>query len=269
MTFLHKLQETQWLMYIRIILQSGSRIAQVLDEEGASVLTHCSDGWDRTAQLVALAQLLLDPYYRTIEGFAILIGQSSHFTLYSQVRVLSFTLASVTRFVCIVPHTHTEKDWLAFGHKFSERYGHGDPDFAHDQRAPIFLQFMDVVYQIWRQFPLSFEFNESFLLEVVSQVPACRFGTFLFDNLRERRERSVRQNTVSLWTSLLSPENRFKYINVFYVHTGQSAAERRRLIPSTSAKSIVLWERLYMRHDKTCPPESMDVGAYLMATRYV
>jgi hypothetical protein len=65
-TWLAKLQETQWLLYLRIILQSGARIAQVLDEEGASVLTHCSDGWDRTAQLVSVAQLLLDPYYRYV-----------------------------------------------------------------------------------------------------------------------------------------------------------------------------------------------------------
>ena len=32
-----------------------------------SVLVHCSDGWDRTAQLVSLAQLMLEPYFRTIE----------------------------------------------------------------------------------------------------------------------------------------------------------------------------------------------------------
>ena len=31
------------------------------------VLVHCSDGWDRTPQVVALAELMLDPYYRTIE----------------------------------------------------------------------------------------------------------------------------------------------------------------------------------------------------------
>jgi hypothetical protein len=28
----------------------------------AQVILHCSDGWDRTAQLCALAQLSLDPY---------------------------------------------------------------------------------------------------------------------------------------------------------------------------------------------------------------
>lgn len=39
--------------------------------EGASVLVHCSDGWDRTAQVCALGALLMDPYYRTIKGFMV------------------------------------------------------------------------------------------------------------------------------------------------------------------------------------------------------
>lgn len=32
-----------------------------------------SDGWDRTAQLSSLALLLMDPYHRTLRGFATLI----------------------------------------------------------------------------------------------------------------------------------------------------------------------------------------------------
>lgn len=36
-----------------------------------SVLVHCSDGWDRTAQVCSVASLLLDPYYRTMKGFMV------------------------------------------------------------------------------------------------------------------------------------------------------------------------------------------------------
>jgi len=42
-------------------------------KEKASVLVHCSDGWDRTAQTCSLASLILDPYYRTIHGFQVII----------------------------------------------------------------------------------------------------------------------------------------------------------------------------------------------------
>lgn len=31
-----------------------------------SVVVHCSDGWDRTSQLVSLALLLVDPFYRML-----------------------------------------------------------------------------------------------------------------------------------------------------------------------------------------------------------
>lgn len=44
---------------------------QAVTVEGASVLVHCSDGWDRTAQVCSLGALLMDPYYRTIKGFMV------------------------------------------------------------------------------------------------------------------------------------------------------------------------------------------------------
>lgn len=48
------------------------RVAELIEKHKASVVVHCTDGWDRTAQLTALAMLMLDPYYRTIRGFEVL-----------------------------------------------------------------------------------------------------------------------------------------------------------------------------------------------------
>ncbi|KAI3816185.1 hypothetical protein L1987_15876 [Smallanthus sonchifolius] len=83
------LGDSGWLSHIQNVLAGSAWIAARVAIESASVLVHCSDGWDRTTQLVALASLLLDPYYRTIKGFQALV----------------------------------EKDWLAFGHPFSDRAG--------------------------------------------------------------------------------------------------------------------------------------------------
>lgn len=44
---------------------------QAIAVESASVLVHCSDGWDRTSQVCSLGALLLDSYYRTIKGFMV------------------------------------------------------------------------------------------------------------------------------------------------------------------------------------------------------
>ena len=44
------------------------KIADKVENNKTSVLVHCSDGWDRTAQLNALAMIMLDPYYRTLLG---------------------------------------------------------------------------------------------------------------------------------------------------------------------------------------------------------
>uniref|UniRef100_A0A2K6GMD2 Myotubularin related protein 7 n=1 Tax=Propithecus coquereli TaxID=379532 RepID=A0A2K6GMD2_PROCO len=85
--FLWGLENSGWLRHIKAIMDAGIFIAKAVSEEGASVLVHCSDGWDRTAQVCSVASLLLDPHYRTLRGFMVLI----------------------------------EKDWISFGHKFNHR----------------------------------------------------------------------------------------------------------------------------------------------------
>lgn len=53
-------------------------MAELVEKHKASVVVHCTDGWDRTAQLTALAMLMLDPYYRTIRGFEVHVHHKVH-----------------------------------------------------------------------------------------------------------------------------------------------------------------------------------------------
>ncbi|KAF1790512.1 Myotubularin family [Phytophthora cactorum] len=66
--------------YGNIALGGGFEVARTLDPslmlrcvaklvEGTSLVIHCSDGWDRTAQITALVKLCADPFYRTVKGF--------------------------------------------------------------------------------------------------------------------------------------------------------------------------------------------------------
>ena len=57
------------------------------------------------------------------------------------------------------------REWLEFGHRFADRCGHGQ-NHDENQRCPVFLQWLDCVHQLTRQFPCSFEFNETFLVRI-------------------------------------------------------------------------------------------------------
>lgn len=70
-SYISGLESSGWLKHIKAILDTSWFIAQAL-EEGVSVVVHCSDGWDRTAQVCSLASILLDPYYRTMSGFQVI-----------------------------------------------------------------------------------------------------------------------------------------------------------------------------------------------------
>lgn len=65
--WLVSLEETCWLSHISSIIKAALVIVKAVHDDWRPVLVHCSDGWDRTSQLASLSQLLLDPYYRTME----------------------------------------------------------------------------------------------------------------------------------------------------------------------------------------------------------
>ena len=252
------LAKSGWIKHIANMLDGAGLIARQVGLQHSHVLIHCSDGWDRTSQLSALSQLCLDPYYRTLEGFIVLV----------------------------------EKDWLSFGHMFAHRSGFlssekwfsienerigGDsvrPGFSADsgpghalenalfsakgffnknnksrdslvdsdgemqpvdmdspsakrllspnkgssgdkhitkvkETSPVFHQFLDATYQLLYQHPTRFEFNERFLRRLLYHLYSCQYGTFLYNNEKDRKESHVAEKTRSVWDYFLSRKEQF------------------------------------------------------------
>ncbi|XP_031298915.1 myotubularin-related protein 3 isoform X8 [Camelus dromedarius] len=209
--WLSALESTKWLHHLSVLLKSALLVVHAVDRDQRPVLVHCSDGWDRTPQIVALAKLLLDPYYRTIEGFQVLV----------------------------------EMEWLDFGHKFADRCGHGENSDDLNERCPVFLQWLDCVHQLQRQFPCSFEFNEAFLVKLVQHTYSCLFGTFLCNNAKERGEKHTQERTCSVWSLLRAGNKAFK--NLLY-----SSQSETVLYPVCHVRNLMLWSAVYL----PCPSPS-------------
>ncbi|XP_037550040.1 myotubularin-related protein 6 [Nematolebias whitei] len=212
--FLTGLESSGWLRHIKAVVDAAVFLTKAVTVEGTSVLVHCSDGWDRTAQVCALGSLLMDPYYRTIKGFMVLI----------------------------------EKDWISFGHKFAHRCDQldGDPK----EVSPIFTQFLECVWQLTEQFPQAFEFSEWFLLQIHEHVHSCQYGNFLGNHQRQREELQLRERTHSLWAFLMGEKQ--NHLNPFYSPAYSEA--HPVLEPSTLPNSFKFWRSMYHQFDRSMHP---------------
>jgi hypothetical protein len=284
------LAKSNWLKHITAILDGSAIIARQVGIQHSHVLIHCSDGWDRTSQLSALSQLMLDPYYRTIEGFIVLV----------------------------------EKDWLSFGHMFQQRSGYmshekwfvtqndtlagstiqpgendgrndalenalasakrffnkglnqGDREDSSDMDtaspanavdeaktvapplsqgeatrlkdvSPVFHQFLDATYQLLRQHPTRFEFNERFLRRLLYHSYSCQYGTFLYDNERQRREANLADRTTSVWSYFLS--RRKEFTNEEFNPTVDDHTKGRERLVFPRLADVRWWHQVFNRTD--------------------
>ncbi|CAG5053971.1 unnamed protein product [Parnassius apollo] len=229
---------------------------------------------DRTARACSLAALCLDPHYRTINGYQV----PHHYLDCVRVRVRVRALlrrrdrtarACSLDALCFVPHYRTinryqekiervremmsflvqaliEKDWLSFGHKFSSRCGHVACDGR--ERSPVFTQLLDCTWQLLRQAPEAFQFNERFLLTLHDHAHACQYGTFIGNCEKDRRDLRLSERTFSLWGYMASHLNEYK--NPLY----NPKAHPDILKPELSAQNIRFWRGMYCRHESGVHP---------------
>jgi hypothetical protein len=208
--WLGAVEGTGWLRQVRHIMAAAARIVHSLAMMEQSVLVHCSDGWDRTAQLTSLSMLLIDPYYRTLSGFIVLI----------------------------------EKEWLSFGHRFGDRSFADSNEGWNDgaERSAVFPLWLDCVHQVLLQHGNAFEFTEELLLFLLRQQWSGWFGTFLFNSESERSKLHVRAELVSLWTAVLWPDGKgtgSRFVNPAYRPCAGI------VLPASSRPKVVIWAALF------------------------
>eukprot|EP00045_Choanoeca_perplexa_P012312 m.133819 g.133819 ORF g.133819 m.133819 type:complete len:584 (+) comp15960_c0_seq1:89-1840(+) len=202
------LADASWLKHIQTVMKTSMVIVDYVTS-GHTVLVHCSDGWDRTAQTCSLAGLMLDPYYRTTHGYCVLI----------------------------------EKEWLSFGHKFLDRNGFIK---GHAKEvSPIFLQLLECTWSLQRQYPHAFEFNESFLIALHDCLHSCKFGTFLGNSEQARLDAKLKEKTPSAWAYLYSRISEF--VNPFY--DPSQDPDDGVLRADLNSRHYEVWLAMYCRWD--------------------
>ena len=183
--------------------------------------------------VASIAQLILDSYYRTIRGFQTLI----------------------------------QKMWVLGGHQFLLRCTHISVSFQESDKedsgeSPVFLHFIDCVYQLTQQFPSEFEFSETYLHALLDTMHACMFDTFLFDSEKQRADQCDGElggnSMVSLWEfvaeQLKESRNSGPYLNpLFEYRNSLDHGEANGIYTdsylrvNTLAPGIKFWSGRYLR----------------------
>uniref|UniRef100_A0A672G3Z6 Myotubularin related protein 11 n=1 Tax=Salarias fasciatus TaxID=181472 RepID=A0A672G3Z6_SALFA len=168
------LENTRWLEYSRACLRKAAEVACLLRGGHLTVALQEAEDRDLACVVSSLVQVLCDPHSRSQLGFQSLV----------------------------------QKEWVTAGHRFHSR-GNYHRDNDKDE-APVFLLFLDCVWQLWSQFPSRFQLTEDFLLALHDSVQLPLFSTFLSNCQRERCRRPQNSGQsytpVNGWRDVLVPD---------------------------------------------------------------
>ncbi|XP_037344094.2 myotubularin-related protein 10 [Pungitius pungitius] len=150
--WLSSIENTRWLEYVRAFLKHSAEMVYLLDGKNTSVILQEEEDRDLNCVVSSLVQLMLDPHFRSLVGFQSLV----------------------------------QKEWVMAGHRFLDRCNHlkkNDKD-----ESPLFMLFLDCVWQMMNQYPAAFEFTETYLTVLSDSMWIPLFSTFLFNSPKQRAQ---------------------------------------------------------------------------------
>ncbi|TMW51922.1 hypothetical protein DOY81_002984 [Sarcophaga bullata] len=199
--FLTLFEKSNWLFYSSLCLRYACEAAEKL-KEGCTCVLQESNGRDLCCIVSSLTQIILDPLYRTIDGFQSLI----------------------------------QKEWIALEHPFQKRLAHvrvpSDANVVQEE-SPVFLLFLDGVWQLLQQYPDEFEFSQTYLTTLWDSCFMPIFDTFQFDTYADRLK-ALKENNLILrpvwdWSEQFLEKDKLFFMNPFYQKQKQEIPCRRSI----------------------------------------
>ncbi|XP_074851806.1 myotubularin-related protein 12 isoform X2 [Carettochelys insculpta] len=155
------LESTNWLEITRRCLKKAIEVVEYLEGQKTNVLLVEENASDLCCVISSLVQVMMDSHYRTKLGFQGLI----------------------------------QKEWVIGGHCFLDRCNHLRQN--DKEEAPVFLLFLDCVWQLVQQYPPAFEFTETYLTVLSDSLYIPIFSTFFF-NSQHQKDTNMHQRQLSL-----------------------------------------------------------------------
>lgn len=270
---LSALHKSSWLKHLTSILEGILLITRTLHLTNSHILIHCSDGWDRTSQLSSVAQVCLDKEYRTGLGFARLIekdwGTFGH--------KFGERLGWEAKDRIIFEESHSSTDSPG-GYGYGEGSnggGGGGGNFlssvqktfmgggssAYKETSPVLHQLLSTLYQLLRQFPTRFGFNELFLRRLLEESFGGKWGNFLWNSEEERKREGAKEKTRSVWELFFDLDEtkglftlKEEFRNSLYAPEEDDATSRDMGVLLVDPTDVKWWFELYGRTDLEMNP---------------
>uniref|UniRef100_A0A8D2EHC9 Myotubularin-related protein 12 n=1 Tax=Theropithecus gelada TaxID=9565 RepID=A0A8D2EHC9_THEGE len=216
------LESSSWLDIIRRCLKKAIEITECMEAQNMNVLLLEENASDLCCLISSLVQLMMDPHCRTRIGFQSLI----------------------------------QKEWVMGGHCFLDRCNHLRQN--DKEEVPVFLLFLDCVWQLVHQHPPAFEFTETYLTVLSDSLYIPIFSTFFFNSPHQKDTNMGREGqdtqskplnllTVWDWSVQFEPKAQTLLKNPLYVEKpkldkgqrkGMRFKHQRQLsLPLTQSKS--------------------------------